>query len=78
MKKAGIVTTIRINIATSFPSGFLVYRYKGKPIIAATENPMSCLLVKLKATFVFTFFKSFGICTYESIFYSSKSLFFTK
>ena len=60
----GRVDMIRSMTAISFGRYFLVKIYTGIPTSPATLKPMSCLLVRLKATFVLTFFKSFGMGTY--------------
>lgn len=50
--------------AISFGTTFRINKYTGSPTSPASVKPIICLLVKLKATFVFTFFRSFGIGTY--------------
>lgn len=54
---------MRKSIAISLGINFLINKYTGIPTNPARVNPISCLLVRLNATFVFTFFKSLGIGT---------------
>lgn len=62
-KKIGSVEMMRKSIAISLGINFLINKYTGIPTNPASVNPISCLLVRLNATFVFTFFKSLGIGT---------------
>lgn len=62
-KKIGSVEMMRKSIAISLGINFLINKYTGIPTNPARVNPISCLLVRLNATFVFTFFKSLGIGT---------------
>ena len=63
IKKMGRVETIKKRIAMSFAIYFFIKRYMGMPKSPAIVKPINCLLVRLKATFVLIFFKSFGIGT---------------
>ena len=64
IKKMGRVATIITMTATSLGTNFRTVRYTGKPTKPARVKPINCLLVRLKATFVFTLLKSLGIGTY--------------
>jgi len=44
----------------------------GRPIAAADEKQMSCLLLRLKMSFVFIFVRSFGTGQYGIIVVTSK------
>ena len=62
-KKKGIISPIMISAAAEFPTAFRVRKYNGTPTRAAREKQTSWRFVRLKATFVFTFVKSFGTGT---------------
>lgn len=59
-KKSGIMTTIIPMAATlTFPV-FFKRKKDGTPMSAAREKQISCRLVRLKATLLFTFVRSRG------------------
>lgn len=62
-KKKGIITKIIHIAAVLFPTGFLSKIKRGTPISTPMLKQISCLLVKLKAIFVFTLVKSLGTGT---------------
>jgi len=63
IKKSGSISAIITNTAALVPMGTLVRKYTGIPIAPAMEKQISCLLVRLNATFVLTFDKSLGTDT---------------
>lgn len=62
-RNMGIMEKIRISAAVLFPKGPLVKKYSGIPTAAATLKQMSCRLVRLKSTLVFTLVTSLGTVT---------------
>jgi hypothetical protein len=62
--KNGNITKIIISVARLVPAFFLKIKKKGKPTIRAKEKQISCLLVRLNITLVFTVLKSLGMGTY--------------
>jgi hypothetical protein len=64
MRKQGSMTTIITNADTLLPALSFSKKKSGKPTIRATAKQMICRFVRLKATFVLIFDKSFGTGTY--------------
>lgn len=62
-KKKGIISPIIMSTAAELPIAPLVRKYTGKPTTPAMEKQISCRFVRLNATFVLTFVKSFGTGT---------------
>ena len=58
------MTTIITNAAALVPALSFSKKKSGKPIMRATAKQTICRFVRLKATFVFIFDKSFGTGTY--------------
>ena len=68
MKNSGIITAIMRNVDALTLSETLFTRKKvGTPIIPASVKQISCLLVRLNATFSFTLDKSLGTFTLIAI-----------
>ncbi len=63
-RKQGSMTTIITIAARVVPALPLSKKNSGKPRANAAAKKISCRLVRLKATFVFTFVKSLGTGTY--------------
>ena len=63
MQKTGSVEMMRKSIAMSLCINFLINKYTGIPTNPARVNPITCLLVRLNATFVFTCFQSLRVGT---------------
>ena len=70
-KNIGSISAIINNTATLLPSAILDIKYVGTPTAAADEKHISWRLVRLNATLVFTFERSFGTGTYAI--YSEKN-----
>lgn len=62
-KNAGIIIKIMTMVAVLVPSGSLRKRKAGSPIRAPAPKQISCRLVRLNSTLVFTFVKSLGTVT---------------
>ena len=62
MKKGSMTSIIHI-AATLFPAAPRSKKKIGKPMSAPPLKQTSCLLVRLKATFVLTLFRSLGTGT---------------
>ena len=63
IKKKGIISPIIKSTEAVFPIAVRVRKYTGRPTAPAMLKKISCLLVRLKATLVLTFVKSFGTGT---------------
>lgn len=63
-RKHGSMTTIIAIAARLVPALFFSRKNIGKPRANAAAKKISCRLVRLNATFVFTFVKSLGTGTY--------------
>ena len=63
-RKHGSITKIITIAAKLVPALSLSRKNSGKPRANAAAKKMSCRLVRLNATFVFTFVKSLGTGTY--------------
>ena len=63
-RKQGSMTIIIAIAAALVPTPPLSRKNSGKPRANAAAKKMSCRLVRLNATFVFTFVKSLGTGTY--------------
>ena len=62
-KKNGKMMTIITSAETSVGRALCRARYRGNPTHPAAAKHMSCLLVSPSAILVFTWFRSFGVCT---------------
>ena len=62
-KKNGAISAIINRSAGVLPIAPLVRKYVGIPITPPREKQISCRFVRLKATFVLTFVRSFGTGT---------------
>jgi hypothetical protein len=62
--KKGNMEKIIISVAVLVPVLSFIRKKIGRPTTRAMEKQISCLLVRLNITLVFTVLKSFGIGTY--------------
>ena len=70
-RKNGTILPTIISDATDVPITGLVRKYSGTPVIPAAPKPISCLFVRLSATFVLIPDRFFGTGTEIAIFMPS-------